>query len=60
MAKVSSNNGVLDYDNYKDVIKNHIEEIQNLYLEDNMPWIIGYSGGKDSTAIVQLTWSALN
>jgi len=35
------------------------EEIQQLYLADEVPWIIGYSGGKDSTAVVQLTWLAL-
>jgi DNA sulfur modification protein DndC len=35
------------------------EEIRELYLADDVPWIIGYSGGKDSTAILQLTWLAL-
>jgi len=35
------------------------EEIKRLYLEDSAPWIIGYSGGKDSTAVLQLTWLAL-
>ena len=35
------------------------EEIRELYLADDIPWIIGYSGGKDSTAILQLTWLAL-
>ena len=34
-------------------------EIQELYLSDNRSWIIGYSGGKDSTTIVQLVWNAL-
>ena len=36
-----------------------IEEIQELYLSDSLPWIIGYSGGKDSTASLQLIWLAL-
>lgn len=36
-----------------------LEIIQNLYLEDSIPWICGYSGGKDSTAVVQLVWQAL-
>lgn len=36
-----------------------IEEIQHLYLSDSLPWIIGYSGGKDSTASLQLIWLAL-
>ena len=35
------------------------EEIQAVYMENNMPWIIGYSGGKDSTATLQLIWNAL-
>lgn len=35
------------------------EEIRSLYIEDDVPWIIGYSGGKDSTSCVQLVWSAI-
>jgi DNA sulfur modification protein DndC len=35
------------------------EEIRELYLADQVPWIIGYSGGKDSTAVLQLIWNAL-
>ncbi len=35
------------------------QEIQDLYRADNTPWIIGYSGGKDSTATLQLVWLAL-
>lgn len=36
------------------------EEIRELYLADDVPWIVGYSGGKDSTAVLQLTWLALS
>lgn len=35
-------------------------EIRELYISDDIPWIIGYSGGKDSTAIVQLIWIAIS
>ena len=35
------------------------EEVQVLYTTDDIPWIIGYSGGKDSTAILQLVWTAI-
>ena len=35
------------------------EEIRQVYLSDNRPWIIGYSGGKDSTTALQLIWYAL-
>ncbi len=36
-----------------------IQTIQFLYTTINAPWIIGYSGGKDSSAVVQLIWTAL-
>lgn len=40
-----------------------VEEIkrqtQELYLADNVPWVVGYSGGKDSTAVLQIVWLAL-
>lgn len=43
-------------------IKHIISEIEDQYLLDhdfNKPWIIGFSGGKDSTALLQLVWLAL-
>lgn len=40
-------------------IKALIAEIQGLYALDDIPWIIGYSGGKDSTAVLQLVWTAI-
>lgn len=36
-----------------------LEEIRELYLADSVPWVVGYSGGKDSTACLQLVWLAL-
>lgn len=36
-----------------------LAEIQDLFLSDSIPWIIGYSGGKDSTASLQLIWKAI-
>lgn len=42
---------------------NHIEnEIIDQYLYDDnndRPWIIGFSGGKDSTMLLQVVWNAL-
>ena len=35
------------------------DELRMLYRADNDPWVIGYSGGKDSTAVTQLVWLAL-
>lgn len=40
-------------------IQHYIDEIQSLYKADNRPWVIGYSGGKDSTSILQLVYLAL-
>ncbi|WP_071190035.1 DNA phosphorothioation system sulfurtransferase DndC [Trichormus sp. NMC-1] len=34
-------------------------EIQELYCLDEIPWVVGYSGGKDSTATLQLIWNAI-
>ncbi len=36
-----------------------ILEIQTIYLADKRPWVVGFSGGKDSTAVLQLTYTAL-
>lgn len=40
-------------------INNIIEEMKLVYKNDNRPWIIGYSGGKDSTVVVQLAFTML-
>jgi DNA sulfur modification protein DndC len=40
-------------------LKQIYEEIREVYLSDNRPWILGFSGGKDSTCMVQLIWHAL-
>lgn len=39
-----------------------VDELMDQYLEDdryNRPWIIGFSGGKDSTVLLTLVWLAL-
>lgn len=43
----------------KEMIDGLLRTIQNLYLSDKIPWMIGYSGGKDSTAAVELVWMAI-
>ena len=35
-------------------------EVQKVYLDDNRPWILGFSGGKDSTCMIQIIWNALS
>ena len=43
----------------RDSVNGLMETVRHLYLADDIPWVIGYSGGKDSTATVQLVWLAL-
>jgi len=44
----------------KRTLKDIYDEIRKVYLSDNRPWILGYSGGKDSTCMVQLVWYAIS
>lgn len=50
---------VFDELGFKATITALHNEIRELYLADDVPWIVGYSGGKDSTATLQLVWSAI-
>ena len=40
-------------------LKDLVQEIQEIYLADSRPWIIGFSGGKDSTTVLSLIYFAL-
>lgn len=42
-----------------DDIPEIIAQMRKLYLADERPWIVGYSGGKDSTAVVQMVYYML-
>jgi len=44
---------------FKKTIDTLKREVADLYLSDEIPWVVGYSGGKDSTAVLQLVWMAL-
>lgn len=35
------------------------EDVLKIYKSDNRPWVIGYSGGKDSTAVTRLVFEEL-
>ena len=41
-------------------IEARYREIREIYLSDNRPWVVGYSGGKDSTCTLQMVWTALS
>ncbi len=44
---------------FKERIQEKYDEIKKVYFNDDRPWIIGYSGGKDSTTVLQLIYNAL-
>ncbi len=62
MRRISNNvcvhllRGELDVRNWQGLRK----EIQEVYLADDRPWVIGYSGGKDSTTVLQLVWESVS
>lgn len=45
---------------FKKTVTSLVDEIKELYLGDDLPWVLGYSGGKDSTAALQLIWLAVS
>ena len=40
-------------------VDNLTQEIQELYCQDEIPFVIGWSGGKDSSCVLQLIWNAI-
>ena len=44
----------MSLDNRFQVFEDIIEEMSYVYKHDNRPWLIGYSGGKDSSLLVSL------
>ncbi|MBS9955702.1 DNA phosphorothioation system sulfurtransferase DndC [Vibrio alginolyticus] len=46
-----------DFANNK--LSHYIADVQRVYSADKRPWVIGYSGGKDSSAVMSLVYLAL-
>lgn len=44
----------MNTDNRFQVFEDIIEEMTYVYKHDERPWLIGYSGGKDSSMLVSL------
>jgi DNA sulfur modification protein DndC len=42
-----------------DLLVRTLDEIRDVYSADARPWVVGYSGGKDSTTALQLIWHAV-
>lgn len=40
-------------------VKQIYDDVANLYLNDKRPWVVGFSGGKDSSCALQLLWYAI-
>ncbi|ABS54879.1 phosphoadenosine phosphosulfate reductase [Methanoregula boonei 6A8] len=59
MTSKKTPNGTTDSVFDKKGLQNIYREIREVYLSDSRPWVIGYSGGKDSTTALQLVWYAI-
>ena len=49
----------MPYDGKFQAFEDIIREIMVVYKHDEKPWLIGYSGGKDSTLLVALVYEAM-
>ncbi len=59
-VKTQMNNVQKLFDNNSEEYYHELyKKVQDTYLADSRPWVIGYSGGKDSTATLQLVWQSL-
>ena len=58
-AEAQGRESVFSTAGFSQTIEGAKEEIRELYRSDAIPWVLGYSGGKDSTAALQLVWHAL-
>jgi len=43
----------------QNTFKKIIEDLRSLYLGDSRPWVVGFSGGKDSTLVAVLVFEAV-
>lgn len=50
----------MNSENKFQVFEDIIDEMQFIYKHDNRPWLIGYSGGKDSSLLVSLVIEAVS
>ena len=56
---MSSSNSIFAEVGFRHEIDRLKKQIQEIYRADNIPWFVGYSGGKDSSATLQLVWQAI-
>lgn len=49
----------IELDNETSRLERIYDDVREIYLSDSRPWVVGYSGGKDSTTALQLIWTAI-
>ena len=66
MTEMKLSDDLLDYEEFiqdedfaNNKLSHYIADVQRVYLSDKRPWVIGYSGGKDSSAVMTLIYLAL-
>ncbi len=52
-------NSIFKIDSHNNLILETKESIKRVYLMNKIPWVIGYSGGKDSTTTTQIVLETL-
>lgn len=58
-AKAAAKKSAFSELGFAKTIQELSEEVRGLYSSDSIPWVIGYSGGKDSSAVLQLVWMSI-
>ena len=58
-SRTKAKRSAFDENGLRESIEVLLGEIRDVYLSDEFPWVVGYSGGKDSTAVLQLVWNAI-
>lgn len=58
-APSQENQSLISRDGLRATVDAVQERIQQVYCQYPQPLVVGYSGGKDSTAVLQLLWNAL-
>jgi DNA sulfur modification protein DndC len=59
MTDAQQRRSAFDARGFEATIAALIGEVQTMYRADGIPWVVGYSGGKDSSAVLQLIWFSL-
>jgi len=60
VSKVETIVEITASDKFRDSTRTIEDDIKQAYLENDAPWIICFSGGKDSTALLQLVFYSLS